>query len=144
MEGGPRRPRAERLRPGRRLRSQPVLFSREPRLRPLSERECYLRLHGERSGEVEIVARRERPVHEIEPLLLDEVWSPEPWLAPAAERLEARVPAQRGRVGPTGPTDERPAVHLVFTYPRDASTLSGEEIRRELLARMRRRHGEAA
>jgi hypothetical protein len=121
-----------------------VLFSREPRLRPLSERECYLRLHGERSGEVEIVARRERPVHEIEPLLLDEVWSPEPWLASGVERVEARVPVQPHRAGPTGPTDERPAVHLVFSYPRGASRISGEEIRRELLARMQRRHGEAA
>jgi hypothetical protein len=121
-----------------------VLFSREPRLRALSEHECYLRLHGERSGEVEIVARRERPVHEIEPLLLDEVWSPEPWLAPAAARVEARRSAEPRPAPPTGPTDDRPAVHLVFTYPRGASRISGEEIRRELLSRMQRRQGEAA
>jgi hypothetical protein len=45
---------------------------------------------------------------------------------------------------PDGPTDVRPALHLVFTYPRGAGTLTGEEIRLELLRRMQSRAGEAA
>jgi hypothetical protein len=35
------------------------LFRKRPDLRPLGEQECYLRLHGRRSGDVEIVARAE-------------------------------------------------------------------------------------
>jgi hypothetical protein len=41
------------------------LFRKRPDLSPLGEQECYLRLHGRRSGDVEIVARMEPP--EAEP-----------------------------------------------------------------------------
>jgi hypothetical protein len=37
-----------------------VLFRKRSRLRPLSERECYVRLHGVRSGEIEVL-REHRP-----------------------------------------------------------------------------------
>jgi hypothetical protein len=38
------------------------LFRKRARLRPLDERECYLRLHGLRTGEVEVVdVRRPAP-----------------------------------------------------------------------------------
>ena len=42
------------------------LFRKRARLRPLDERECYLRLHGPRTGEVEVVALR-RPETPVEP-----------------------------------------------------------------------------
>ena len=45
---------------------------------------------------------------------------------------------------PDGPTEDAPALHLVFAYPRDAARLSGEELRRELLRRMAARTGQAA
>ena len=41
------------------------LFRKRARLRPLDERECYLRLHGPRTGEVEIVELR-RPEARVE------------------------------------------------------------------------------
>jgi hypothetical protein len=85
-----------------------VLFRKRTRLRPLSERECYLRLHGVRSGEIEVL--RERP---------------EP-------------PATRPLL-PIGPTDAGPALHLIFTYPRRGGTLTGEQLRLELLRRMQSR-----
>jgi hypothetical protein len=91
------------------------LFRKRPDLRPLGEQECYLRLHGRRSGDIEIVAR---------------VDVPEPEAEPAGDR--------------TGPTDTTPAVHLLITYPREGSRLTGEQLRRELLRRMRARSGEAA
>jgi len=34
------------------------LFRKRARLRPLDEQECYLRLHGPRTGEVEVVGLR--------------------------------------------------------------------------------------
>ena len=37
------------------------LFRKRARLRPLDERECYLRLHGIRSGEVAVVEVSHRP-----------------------------------------------------------------------------------
>ena len=37
------------------------LFRKRPVLRPLGEQECYLRLHGRRSGDVEIVTQTEGP-----------------------------------------------------------------------------------
>jgi hypothetical protein len=43
-----------------------------------------------------------------------------------------------------GPTDALPALHLIFSYPRDAATMTGEQLRRELLRRMEGRAGEAA
>lgn len=95
-----------------------MLFRKRSRLRPLSERECYLRLHGARSGEIELLERR----------------SPPPTMPPPSP---VTLP-------PDGPTDVRPALHLVFTYPRGAGTLTGEEIRLELLRRMQSRAGEAA
>lgn len=45
---------------------------------------------------------------------------------------------------PDGPTEESPALHLVIAYPRGGGTLTGEQVRRELLRRMRARAGEAA
>ena len=91
------------------------------RLRPLDERECYLRLHGRRSGEVELV-RRVEPRPPAEP--------------PAAP--EAREPR------PAGPTETGPALHLVIPYPRAGGRLTGEQVRRELLRRMESHAGEAA
>ncbi|HXV35174.1 MAG TPA: hypothetical protein VD769_14295 [Gaiellaceae bacterium] len=46
--------------------------------------------------------------------------------------------------GPDGPTEEAPALHLVIAYPRNAGTLTGEDVRRELLRRMAARPGQAA
>jgi hypothetical protein len=89
-----------------------VLFRKRSRLRVLSERECYLRLHGVRSGEIEVLRARSAP-------------SPAP-------------------TTPPGPTDAGPALHLVFAYPRGRGTLTGEELRLELLRRMQSRTGEAA
>jgi hypothetical protein len=94
------------------------LFRKRARLRPLDERECYLRLHGLRSGEVEVVELRDTPAT---------VARPAPAEAPVA-----------------GPTDSAPALHLLITYPRNAGRLTGEELRRELLRRMQARAGEAA
>jgi hypothetical protein len=91
------------------------LFRKRARLRPLDERECYLRLHGIRSGEVAVVQVGHRPP------------------PPPARRLE-----------PDGPTDESPALHLMMRYPRNAGRLTGEQLRRELLRRMDARTGEAA
>jgi hypothetical protein len=93
------------------------LFRKRARLRPLDERECYVRLHGLRSGEVEIVELRDAP-------------------APAPSIPVATAAA--------GPTDAGPALHLLITYPRNAGRLTGEELRRELLRRMQARTGEAA
>jgi hypothetical protein len=89
-----------------------VLFRKRTRLRPLSERECYLRLHGARLGDIEVIREPVGP-------------------APAPPT-------------PLGPTGEAPAVHLVFSYPRGAGTMTGEELRLELLRRMESRPGEAA
>jgi hypothetical protein len=94
------------------------LFRKRARLRPLDERECYLRLHGLRSGEVEVVELRDTPT-------------------PVARPAPAEAPA-------AGPTDSAPALHLLITYPRNAGRLTGEELRRELLRRMQARAGEAA
>jgi hypothetical protein len=94
------------------------LFRKHDRLRPLDERECYLRLHGTRSGEIAVVPIERRPS-----------------LVPVAP---APPP------DPDGPTDEAPALHLLIAYPRSGSRLTGEQVRRELLRRMRARTGEAA
>jgi hypothetical protein len=91
-----------------------ILRRRRPTLRPLDERECYLRLHGVRSGEVAVVQVAK------------------PAAGPALP------------VGPDGPTDESPALHLVIPYPRNAGRITGEQVRRELLRRMAARTGEAA
>jgi len=101
------------------------LFRKHPRLRPLDERECYLRLHGRRNGDVEVIGA---PEPASRPL------TPEPLPAPLAEPASV----------PRGPTDERPALHLVIAYPRSGSRLTGEQVRRELLRRMQARAGEAA
>ena len=90
-----------------------MLFRKRSRLRPLSERECYLRLHGARLGDVEVLREPVRPA------------PPPP-------------------VVPVGPTSDGPALHLVFSYPRGAGTMTGEELRLELLRRMESRPGEAA
>jgi hypothetical protein len=89
------------------------------RLRPLDERECYLRLHGARSGEVEVVPRRAPPA------------------AVASAGPAPPVPTP-------GPTDDVPALHLVIAYPRRGARLTGEQLRRDLLRRMEERAGEAA
>lgn len=100
-------------------------FRKDPRLRPLDERECYLRLHGRRSGDVEIIQAPE----------------PRP-RALADEQLVA--PVVEPPAAPTGPTDDGPALHLVIAYPRSGGRLTGEQVRRELLRRMQARAGEAA
>ena len=101
---------------------------KHPRLRPLDERECYLRLHGRRSGDVEVVREpRDQP-----PLPAPRVR--QPFLPPPADPLQL----------PQGPTDDRPALHLVIAYPRSGGRLTGEQVRRELLRRMQARTGEAA
>ena len=92
----------------------PVVPRRRSRLRPLDERECYLRLHGRRSGEVEVVDRAPTEPPSLPPPLVD------------------------------GPTDSQPALHLVISYPRGAARMSGEEVRLDLLRRMQGRPGEAA
>ena len=102
-----------------------MLFRKRDRVRALSERECYLRLHGARSGQIEVVTPCSRPELAAEPELV------------AAE-------PRRGAPGKHGPTEERPALHLVFRYPRGGGTMTGEELRLELLRRMQARQGEAA
>ncbi len=98
---------------------------KQSRLRPLDERECYLRLHGGRSGDVEIIQ------------------APEPGpRALADEQLLASV--VEPPAAPSGPTDDGPALHLVIAYPRSGGRLTGEQVRRELLRRMQARAGEAA
>jgi hypothetical protein len=89
------------------------IFRRRTLLRPLDEQECYLRLHGDRRGEVAVVA------------------SPRPAPPPSAPALD-------------GPTEPSPALHLVIAYPRSGARLTGEQLRRDLLRRMRARAGEAA
>lgn len=84
------------------------------RLRPLSERECYLRLYGDRSGTIEPRSRVETPVPATSPATAD------------------------------GPRDECPALHLVIAFPRGAGTMTGEQLRLDLLRRMQRRAGRAA
>jgi hypothetical protein len=93
------------------------LFRKRARLRPLDERECYLRLHGLRTGEVEVV---ETPRH-----------------GPTVAAPTVAAP-------PDGPTETCPALHLVIAYPRNAGRLTGEQLRRELLRRMQARTGVAA
>jgi hypothetical protein len=92
-----------------------VLFRQRTRLRPLSERECYLRLHGARLSDITVIRE---PRHE--------------------PTTTAPLPP------PPGPTADRPALHLVFTHPRGAGRMTGEELRLELLRRMESRAGEAA
>lgn len=88
------------------------IFRRRARLRPLDERECYLRLHGMRAADIVVV--------------------PAPTLPP-------EPPADPVAVDPDGPTEESPALHLLITYPRNAGRLTGEQLRRDLLRRMRAR-----
>ena len=95
------------------------LLRKRSRLRALDERECYLRLHGTRSGEVEPV--------------------------PATSPATVAVPAYPvPKAPPSGPTDSAPALHLLISYPRNAGRLTGEDVRRELLRRMQARPGQAA
>lgn len=56
--------------------------------------------------------------------LVDVVWPDRP-----------RAPA----VAPPGPTSELPAVHLAIRYPRGRGTMTGEEVRAALEARLRAR-----
>lgn len=93
------------------------LLRKRARLRPLDERECYLRLHGRRSGEVEVLEARR----------------------PESRRSEPAAAAPTA-----GPTDAGPALHLLIAYPRNGGRLTGEQLRRELLRRMQARTGEAA
>ena len=94
-------------------------FRRQPRFRPLDERECYLRLHGSRSGQIELVATR----------------------TPASAEVAEFLPRP---AAPSGPTDASPALHLLIHYPRRGGRLTGEDVRRELLRRMQARTGQAA
>jgi hypothetical protein len=101
------------------------LFRKRSRLRPLDERECYLRLHGRRNGDVEVI-------QSLEPRSVP----------PAVERrLE---PVAEPPAAPSGPTDDAPALHLLIAYPRGGGRLTGEQVRRELLRRMQARAGQAA
>ncbi|HEU4448392.1 MAG TPA: hypothetical protein VFR63_00245 [Gaiellaceae bacterium] len=104
------------------------LLRRRLRLRPLDERECYLRLHGARGGQVEVVRgpRLAEPVRTADP---------------QESARPAAAPAGRDR---RGPTDSEPALHLIIAYPRAGGRMTGEQLRRQLLARMERRPGEAA
>jgi hypothetical protein len=108
-------------------------FRRQPRFRPLDERECYLRLHGSRSGQIELVAVRTPASAEVAELLRRRERSDDgaPPLAP-------------GPAAPSGPTDASPALHLLIHYPRRGGRLTGEDVRRELLRRMQARTGQAA
>ena len=63
---------------------------------------------------------------------------------PASTSASALVPGERLFAGPSGPTDDAPALHLVIAYPRSGARLTGEQVRRELLRRMQARAGEAA
>lgn len=106
------------------------LFRKRARLRPLDERECYLRLHGRRSGEIEVMQIRSPERLESASL--------------AADVPAAGLPVSPAETSPSGPTDVGPALHLVIAYPRNAGRLTGEQVRRELLRRMQARTGEAA
>jgi hypothetical protein len=97
------------------------LFRKRARLRPLDERECYLRLHGPRTGEIEIVEVRR-----------------------AAAPVDAPATGPTVDSPATGPTEDGPALHLLIAYPRNAGRLTGEQLRRELLRRMQALTGEAA
>lgn len=77
------------------------------RPRPLSERECYLRLYGMRSQLVEIVHARVAR-------------DPKPVAEPALD----------------GPTGLAPALHLAIRHPRGRGTMTGEQVRVALEARM--------
>ena len=77
--------------------------------------------------------RRPRPLDERECIarlyngrsgLVEVVW-------PARPREAAVTPA--------GPTAELPALHLAIQYPRGRGTMTGEEVRAALAARMRAR-----
>lgn len=92
-----------------------MLFRKRSRLRVLDERECYLRLHGARLADIEVMRGRPEPTS-----------------------------AASGPSAPSGPGDDGPALHLVFAFPRGAARMSGEEVRLELLRRMESRTGEAA
>jgi hypothetical protein len=107
-------------------------FRRQPRFRPLDERECYLRLHGSRSGQIELVAVRTPASAEVAELL------------PRRERSDDGPPFAPGPTAPSGPTDASPALHLLIHYPRRGGRLTGEDVRRELLRRMQARTGQAA
>jgi hypothetical protein len=88
------------------------IFRRRARLRPLDERECYLRLHGGRAADIVVVP---------------------------AETVAPRPPPEPPPADPAGPTEESPALHLLIAYPRNAGRLTGEQVRRDLLRRMRAR-----
>jgi hypothetical protein len=90
------------------------VFRRREPLRVLDEQDCYVRLHGVRSGEVAVV-----------------------------RETQPEVPARRP-TEPDGPTEASPALHLLIDYPRNRGRLTGEQLRRELLRRMSARTGEAA
>lgn len=85
------------------------IFRRRARLRPLDERECYLRLHGGRATDVVVVP---------------------------AETAAPRPAPEPPPADPDGPTEESPALHLLIAYPRNAGRLTGEQVRRDLLRRM--------
>ncbi len=82
-------------------------FRKRQRLRSLSERECYARLHGQRSDDIR--------------------------LRPAVFGNGNGIPAS------SGPNRDTPALDLVLPYPRGGVTISGEDLRRDLLARIERR-----
>ena len=52
---------------------------------------------------------------------------------------DVRPPSAPAPAQPTGPMDERPALHFVFPAIRRSPRMSGEEIRVDLLRRMNAR-----
>jgi hypothetical protein len=92
---------------------------RRRRLRTLSERDCYARLHGGRTDGLRVL-----------PSEIDGGR-----VAPPTNG-DGDLPST---VAPQGPTDEAPALHLLVRYPRGGTTLTGEELRLELLRRMESR-----
>lgn len=87
-------------------------FSKRPR-RPLSERLCYVRLYGERSDAVELLSNAPN----------------------VAAGSMPHLPSESA----SGPTAVEPALHLILPYRQGATSISGEDLRLDLLARMRAR-----
>ena len=100
-----------------------ALFARRRPAGGLSERQCYLRLHGERGEEIHLLPTQDQQ---------------------ETPTKEADGTAASFDPSPVGPTEEGPALHLAFPLPREAARMTGEDIRLDLLRRMqtRSRHGD--
>lgn len=89
------------------------LFRRRQRLRALSERDCYVRLHGGLADGVRVL--------------------------PGEIHAAGNGGSSPAEPAPQGPTEQAPALHLVVRYPRGGTTVTGEEVRLALLQRMESR-----